>query len=573
MTSDESTTNGNTSPSEDPQTGLQYWGPTIAVGMVMFVVVINSALMNVAVPAIVAEFDTTVTVVQGSISFYSLVIAALILPGGTLPSRYSIRRVMTVTLIGYGVGTLVAAISWNTTMLYIGWSLIEGSAAAVLLPLTYTVLMVTYERDDRAKALGFLAGVNGAGSAIGPIIGGAVTTYASWRWGFMLQLIVVGGALFFVRYVSSNRLTEARSSRDTGGIVLSIIGATTLVTGFLLSGKYGWLLERQPFFVGDVQFNPFGTSPAIWFLSLGCFAFAMFVQYEHRMERAGRAPLVPLNVLTNGRFLSGVVTYSIRSIVIAGFMFVVPVYLQAALGHTAFEAGIALLPYSLATVLFSTFTTGWRTYLSPKTLVQSGVGFMALGLILLYEQTSPDQTIIGMAVPMALVGVGLGLMMGQILDMTLSSVPTTNSAEASGVLNASSSMGFALGTAVVGSFLLRQFYGSVVDGVLRAEHVTVSVNQRNRLVLALQHATETATKATQHQFLTQLTPPQRRVLRGIFKAAMFDAEQAALLLLVLFVLLLLIASTFLPRRVLETDESSESSQRAPSEKSEPAVED
>ncbi|WP_458190648.1 hypothetical protein [Haladaptatus sp. NG-WS-4] len=150
--------------------------------------------------------------------------------------------------------------------------------------------------------------------------------------------------------------------------------------------------------------------------------------------------------------------------------------------------------------------------------------------------------------------------MGQIVNMTLSTVPTTNSAEASGVLNASSSMGFALGTAAVGSFLLRQFYGSVVDGILRAEHVTVSVEQRNKLVLALQHATETATKAIQHQFLTQLTPPQRRLLRGIFKAAMFDAEQAALLLLVLFVLLLLTASTFLPRRVLETDKSSESSQ-------------
>src|SRR6056297_2723191 len=164
---------------------------------------------------------------------------------------------------------------------------------------------------------------------------------------------------------------------------------------------------------------------------------------------------------------------------------------------------------------------------------------MGLGLVLLYEGTGPSQTIAGMAVPMTLVGTGLGLLMGQIVNLTLSSVPTENSAEASGVLQASSSMGFALGTAVVGSFLLGRFYGRVVDGVLRAEDVTVSMQQRFELVIALEDAAETATAATQRQFLAQFAPTQRRLLEGIFEAAMFDAQQAALLLLALFVLLML----------------------------------
>jgi MFS family permease len=520
----------------------------------MFVMSINSALMNVAVPAIVAEFDTTVTLVQGAISFYSLVIAALVLPGGKLPSLYDVRRLAAVTLVVYGVGTLLATISWNPIVLFVGWSVVEGVAAAVLLPLTYTVLMFSYDGDDRARALGLLAGVSAVGAVAGPIIGGAVTTYASWRWGFALQLVVVAVTLFFVRYLQPGRLTETRGSLDVGGAVLSIVGATTLVTGFLLSGKYGWLLERRPFLVGDAQFNPFGTSPAIWFLGVGLLAFAAFVQYERRMERAEQVPLVPLDVLTNGRLVSGVVTYSLRSVVMAGFMFVVPVYLQAALGHTAFEAGLAMLPYSLATLLFSTFTTGWRAYLSPKTLVQAGIAFMGLGLVLLYAGTGPAQTIAGMAVPMTVVGAGLGLLMGQIVNMTLSSVPTENSAEASGVLQASSSMGFALGTAVVGSFLLGRFYGSVVDGVLRADDVTVSMQQRFELVIALEDAAETATEATQRQFLAQLTPGERRLLEGIFEAAMFDAQQAALLLLALFVLFMLVASTFLPRSISDAEE-------------------
>ncbi len=560
MVPDESTSSGSSHRSTEVKTSVRYWGPAIAVSLTTFIVVINASLMNVAIPTMVNEFDTSVTAIQGAVSLYSLVIAALILPAGTLPSRHSSRRVMAVALIVYTGGTLVAAVSWNTTVLYIGWSLIEGAAAAVLLPLTFTVLTVSYEDDDRAKAFGLLAGVNGVASTLGPIIGGALTTYASWRWGFSLQLIGMGGILFFVRYVSPNPLSETRSSLDKGGTALSIVGATSLVTGFLLSGKYGWLLVRRPFFVGDVQFNPLGTSPTIWFLGVGFLAFAAFVQYERRMERAGKSPLVPLHVLTNRSFLSGVVTYNIRSIVSAGFMFIFPVYLQAVLGYTAFETGIALLPYSLASILFATVTPGWRTFVSPKTLIQVGIVSMGLGLVLLYEQTGPGQTIGRMVIPVALYGAGVGLILAQITNMTMSAVPDADSAEASGVLNVSSSIGFSLGTAVVGSFLLGRFYGSVVDGVLRARDVTLTMEQRYELVIALEDAAETATKATQQHVLSQLTPPQRRLLRGIFEAAMFDAQRAALLLLVLFVLLLLVASTFLPRQIPGDEEETDNSE-------------
>ncbi|WP_254530664.1 MFS transporter [Natrinema gelatinilyticum] len=546
------------------------------MSLTTFIVVINASLMNVAIPTMVDEFDTTVTVIQGAVALYSLVIAALILPAGTLPSRYSRRRVMAIALLVYAGGTLVAAISWNTTILYIGWSFIEGSAAAVIFPLTHTELRVSYESDDRAKAFGLLAGVSGIGGTLGPIIGGALTTYASWRWGFALQLIGVGVILFFVRYMSPKPLSETRSSPDRGGTVLSIVGSTSLVTGFLLSGKYGWLVERRPFVVVEIQFNPFGTSPAIWFLGLGLLAFAAFVQYERRLQRAEKSPLVPLNVLTNRPFLSGVITYNIRSIISAGFFFIFPVYLQAVLGYTAFETGLALLPYSLASILLSTFSTGWRKYISPKTLIQVGIVCMGFGLVLLYEQTGPGQTISRMAIPVALVGAGVGLILGQITNMTMSAIPTADSAEASGVLNVSYSIGYSLGTAVVGSYFLGQFYGSVVDGVLRAEHVTVSAEQRNDLVLALEDAAETATEASQQHFLNQLTPTQRQLLEGIFETAMFDAQRATLLLLVLFVLLLLIASSFLPRQIPGDDERTDNRESPPDstrETSEPAVED
>jgi len=542
---------------ERVRAGVRYWAPAIAVSPTTFLIVVNASLMNVAIPTMVEEFDTTVTTIQGAVALYSLVIAALVLPAGTLPSRHSTRRVMAVALVVYAGGTLVAAVSWNTVVLYVGWSFVEGAAAAVLFPLTFTVLTVSYEDDDRATAFGLLAGVHGVGSTLGPIVGGALTTFASWRWGFALQLVGVAVVLFFARYVRSTPLSATQGPLDRGGTVLSVVGATSLVVGFLLSGKYGWLLVRRPFFVGDMQFNPLGTSPAVWFLGGGLLAFAAFVQYERRLERAGRSPLVPLSVLTNRPFLSGVVTYNLRSIVSAGFMFVVPVYLQAVLGYTAFETGVALVPYSVASILFATFTPGWREHVSPKTLVQVGIVCMGLGLVALYEQTGPGQTIAGMLLPVALYGAGVGLVMAQIGNMTMSAVPTADSPEASGVLNVSSSIGFSLGTAVVGSFFLGRFYGGVVDGVLRAEDASVSTARRNDLVIALEDAAETATEATQQRFLDGLDPAQRRLLETVFEAAMFDAQRAALLLLVVFVLLLLVASTFLPREVPGTDDWSD----------------
>jgi MFS family permease len=542
----------STETAAEARSGLAYWGPAIAVSMAMFIAVIDSTLMNVAIPAIVADLETTVGVVQGAIAFYSLVMAAFILPGGKLPSMVGVRRLMTVTLLVYGLGTLLAAISWNAFVLYIGWSVIEGIAAAVLLPLTFTVLIVSYEGADRAKALGFLAGVNAAGAAVGPILGGALTTYASWRWGFALEALIVVVTLGFVRYLSADRLTETRETLDVGGTLLSLVGAVALVAGFLLGGKYGWLVASRPFEIAGTQVNPLGTSPAVWCIGLGLLALAAFVQYERRVERAGRSPLVPMTVLENGAFTAGTLTFATRSVVMAGFIFVIPVYLQSGLGYSAFQAGLAMLPFSAATLLASLYTTGWRERVPAKSLVQVGIVLMGLGLLVLVWQTGPGQTIVGMTIPMTLFGLGLGLLMAQLVDMTLSAVPGDQSAQASGVMNATGMLGYALGTAIVGSFLLSRFYGGVTDGVLRATDSSVTAEQRTELVLALQSAVETATEATQEAFLASLSPAERDLLASIFETAMVDAQQATLLLLALFVLLTLLVSSLLPTRIGES---------------------
>lgn len=547
MTTGQRESRDRVEPTDRQQGALAYWGPAIAVSLSMFIAVIDSTLMNVAIPAIVSDLDTTVPVVQGAIAVYSLVMAALMLPGGKLPLLYGVRRLMQGTLVVYAIGTLLAAVSWNPVVLYVGWALIEGAAAAVLMPLTFTVLIVTYDGRDRARALGVLAGVSAAGAAVGPIFGGALTTFVSWRWGFALEAVVVVVALVFVRYVSAEPLTNDPEPLDVWGATLSIVGATSLVVGFLLAGKFGWLIATRPFVVFGVQFTPFGTSPAVWTVGFGLLAFAAFVGYEGRLERAGRSPLVPMDVLSNRTFTAGSLTFGTRALVMAGFIFVVPVYLQSGLGYTAFEAGVAMLPFSVGTLLVSTFTTGWRAYVTPKTLVQVGIVLMGAGLLLLFRDTNPDQTVRTMALPMAVVGVGIGLMTPQLVNSTLSAVSQANSPEASGVMNATGMLAYALGTAIVGAFLLGEFYRGVVDNTVRATDTTVSVARRDELARELQRATETATEATRQAFLAGLTPAERTLLNGIFEAAFVAAQRATLLLLVVFAALTLVVSAFMPR--------------------------
>jgi MFS family permease len=547
MSSDDETPRERVDPPDRQQGTVAYWGPAIAVSLSMFIAVIDSTLMNVALPAIVSDLDTTVPVVQGAIAVYSLVMAALMLPGSRLPSMYGLRRLMQGSLVVYAIGSLLAAVSWSPLVLYLGWSAVEGAAAAVLMPLTFTVLVVTYDGNDRAKALGLLAGVNATGAAIGPILGGALTTFASWRWGFALEVVIVVVALVFVRYVSVAPLTQGRDSLDLGGTALSIVGATSLVVGLLLAGKFGWLVATRPFVAFGVQFNPFGTSPAVWIIGLGVLAFAAFGQYELRLERAGGEPLIQMAMLSNRGFTAGSLTFGVRSLVMGGFIFVIPVYLQSGLGYTAFEAGLAMLPFSIGTLVVSTVSAGWRAYVSPKTLVQIGIVLMGVGLLLLFEGTTPDQTVRSMALSMAVIGVGVGVLMPQLVNMTLSAVSQAHTSEASGVLNATGMLGYALGTAIVGAFLLEQFYRGVIDGVFRAGDVTISVARRDELALALQAASETATEATRKEFLTRLTPAERELLGDVFETAMVDAQRATLLLLVFFVSLTLVVSVFLPR--------------------------
>jgi len=527
--------------------GVAYWAPAVVAATSLFLGVLDTSMMNVAVPAIVRDLDTTVSAMQATIAAYSMVMAALIIPGGVLRAAVDTRRLLVGTLAVYSVGTLLAGLSWSMPVLFVSWSVIEGVAAALLLPITYSIVVENYVGTDRATAFGAIGGVTAVGVAVGPILGGLLTTFASWRWGFIGEfLLVVVVVALTLRYLPS-RPTEAKIEFDAGGTVLSVLAVVAIVGGSLLAGRYGWIRPLRPLSVGGTPVQPLGLSPAVWFVGLGIALLVAFVRWEFREERAGRPTLVPVTALRNRTFAVGVLTFASESLFLAGFMFTVPVFLQSALGYSAFDSGVALLPFSVATLVVAVVSTGWRAYLPQRRIVQTGLALIAVGLVLLVDRTDLGVTIPELVVPMTVVGVGLGLFTGQVVDLAMSAAPESLSDVSSGVINSLSQLGYAFGTAVAGSVLLSQFYGTVVTEVrIFAGGDPVTRAERRQLAVRLADAGETTTRAQQEAFVRGLPPDLQRELVEIVRASMVAAQRSVLVVLVVFVLGTLLVSSFLP---------------------------
>ena len=527
--------------------GDTYWAPAVIAATSLFLGVLDTSMMNVAVPAIVRDLDTTVSAMQGAIAAYSLVMAALIVPGGALRATVDTRRLLVGTLAVYSVGTLLAGVSWSMPVLFLSWSIVEGVAAAFLLPITYSIVVENYAGTDRATVFGAIGGVTAVGVAVGPILGGLLTTFASWRWGFLGEfLIVVVVVWLTLRYLPA-RATDADIDFDAGGTVLSVLAAVAIVGGSLLAGYYGWIRPLRPLFVGETLVQPLGLSPAIWCIAVGVVLLVAFVQWERRQERAGRPSLVPVTALRNPTFAAGVLTFTSESLFLAGFMFTVPVFLQSALGYSAFDSGVALLPFSVATLVVAVVSTSWRAYLPQKRIIQLGLVLVALGLLLLVERTTLQVTITELVLPMTVVGIGLGLFTGQIVDLTMSAVPESFSDVSSGVINSLSQLGYAFGTAVAGSVLLSQFYGSVVSRVtLLATGERLTNAERRQLAVRLEDARETTTQAQQAAFVEGLSTELQQQLFEVVRLSMVAAQRTVLVVLVLFVLVTLLVSSFFP---------------------------
>jgi MFS family permease len=448
------------------------WGVLAVLATAQFLMVLDQAVMNVAISQLVEDFDTTVTTIQVVIALYALVMAGLMLTGGKLGDIWGRRRAFAIGLVIYGVGSALTAASWSVPSLMFGWSVLEGIGAALVLPALVALVAGSYSGPDRAIAYGVLGGVAGAGIAVGPILGGWLTTDFSWRLVFVGEVVVALGILAGTRLIREPQREGAAPRLDWVGGVLSASGLALIVFGVLQASNWGWLAPR------DSPLEPFGFSLTPFVVAAGALVLAGFAAWERRREGRGLPPLVHLGLLRIGSLRGGVSMLLGQNLILMGIFFTIPLYLQIVQGLDALETGVQMLPASAGLFVAALAGSALARRFPPRPLVRVGLLIVLLAVILLLSTIEPELDSGAFLLATGVLGVGMGLIVSQLGNVVQSSVGEGDRSEAGGLQNTAMQLGSSLGTALLGAIVISGLIGAFTANIADDPRVSQGVTEQ-----------------------------------------------------------------------------------------------
>jgi EmrB/QacA subfamily drug resistance transporter len=448
---------------------------TLATGQ--FLMTLDTSVMNVSIATVAADLGTTITGVQTAITLYTLVMASLMVLGGKIGSIMGRKKAFSIGCIVYGCGSMTTALAPNLTVLIVGWSLLEGIGAVLIMPAIVGLVAGNFPPAGRPKAYGLIAAAGAIAVAVGPVIGGFMTTYFSWRYVFAGEVIIVIAILLLARRAQDEPL-GARPRLDLIGALVSSAGLALLVLGVLKSSTWGWLLPKEG---AD---SLFGLSLTIWFIIGGLFLLWLFLRWQQRLERGGKEPLISPALLRVKQLTGGLVTFLFQFMIQAGLFFIVPLFLSVVLGLSPMATGVRLLPLSLSLLLAAVGIPKLVPNANPRRVVRLGMLALIAGILVLIGslEVGADSSIVFM--PMLIIGFGIGALASQLGNVTVSSVPTEKSSEVGGLQNTSSQLGASFGTALAGSILIAALTASFLAGIGANPEVPQSLKDQANVNLA-----------------------------------------------------------------------------------------
>ena len=457
-----------------PATDTVAWPALAVLAATQFLMVLDQAVMNVSISQLVDDFDTTVTTIQAVITLYSLTMAALMVTGGKLGDIMGRRRAFAVGLAIYCVGSGLTAIAPTVAVLTVGWSILEGIGAALVLPALAALVGGNFTGRAHVVAYAVIGGVAGAGIAVGPILGGWVTTEWTWRLVFAGEVVVGIGIFAGLRTVRDAPREGRPPEFDGVGAVLSASAMALIVLGLLRASSWGFLEPRSS------PVEPLGFSLTPFVVAAGVVCMWAFVRWERRREAQGRDPLVRLALLRIPALRSGLASFAAQNFVLMGVFFVVPLYLQLVLGLDALDTGLRMLPVSVAMFVTSLAGSRLAARFAARWLVRLGLLVALVSILTLIGTIEPELDSGSFKLSMALLGVGMGLIASQLGNVVQSAVGAGDRSEAGGLQYTLQQLGSALGVALVGAIvltgLIQHWVGTVEDDP-RLSDVTVEAVQ------------------------------------------------------------------------------------------------
>ncbi len=502
---------------------MSKWGILAVLATAQFLMVLDQAVMNVSISQLVEDFDTTVTTIQAVIAFYALVMAGLMLTGGKLGDILGRRRAFAIGLVIYGTGSALTAASWNVPSLMLGWSVLEGIGAALVLPALFALVASSYRGGERALAYGVLGGVAGAGIAVGPILGGWATTELSWRIVFVGEVVVAIGILLGTRLIREPAREASQPRLDWVGSVLSAAGLALVVLGVLQASNWGWLQPRSS------PIEPFGFSLTPFVVAAGLLALAALVAWERRRERRGLEPLIHFGLLRTPALRGGVAMFLSQNLILMGIFFTVPLYLQVVLGLDALETGIRMLPASAGLFLAALGGSALARRFAPRPLVQIGLGIVLLSTLLLLGTIEPELDNASFLVAMGVLGVGMGLIASQLGNVVQSAVGDRDRSEAGGLQSTAQQLGSSLGTALLGAIVITGLIAAFTANVAEDPQISKDVSETIELRLSAGGSFVAADEVQAAASAEGLDPQTTATVVDNYEDAQLEALKTALL--------------------------------------------
>jgi MFS family permease len=429
---------------------------TLAAGQ--FLMTLDSSVMNVSIATVAKDVGTTVTGIQGAITAYTLVMAALMITGAKVGAIIGRKRAFAIGCVIYGCGSFTTSIAPSLPVLFFGWSFLEGVGAALIMPAIVALVAGNFDAPRRPAAYGAVAAAGAIAVAAGPLIGGFCTTYFSWRWVFAGEVLVVIAILLLTRRIA-DAPPERRPTLDYVGAVLSAAGLGLLVFGVLRTGEWGWI---QPKPEGP---SWAGLSPSVWLVLAGIVVIWLFFRWGERLESKGGEPLIRSDMRGNRQLSGGLSMFFFQFLAQAGLFFVVPLYLSVCLGLSAIGTGARLLPLSLTLLLAALGIPRLFPKASPRLVVRAGLIALIAGTLVLMAGLDLDAGPEIVFVPMLLIGLGIGALASQLGAVTVGAVPDDQSTEVGGIQNTATNLGASLGTAIAGSIMIAAVAASFVANI------------------------------------------------------------------------------------------------------------
>jgi EmrB/QacA subfamily drug resistance transporter len=521
---------------------------TLAAGQ--FLMTLDSSVMNVSIATVAKDVGTTVTGIQGAITAYTLVMAALMITGGKVGAIIGRKRAFSIGCVIYGCGSFTTAIAPNLPVLLFGWSLLEGIGAALILPAIVALVAGNFPAEKRPAAYGMVAAAGAVAVAVGPLIGGFCTTYFSWRWVFAGEVVLVVVILILARRIVDAPV-EDKPRLDYVGAVLSALGLGLLVFGVLRTSEWGWV---QPKPDGP---SWAGISPSFWLVLAGLFVIWLFFEWEGHREAIGREPLVRTAMLRNRQLTGGLTMFFFQYLVQAGFFFVVPLYLSVALGLSALETGARLLPLSVTLLAAAIGIPRFFPRARPRLVVRIGLLSLLAGTAVLLGALDADAGPEIVFVPMLLVGLGIGALASQLGAVTVSAVPDDESPEVGGVQNTMTNLGASLGTALAGSLLIASLTSAFLTNVAQSPAIPDSAKQQAQVELAggVQFVSDADLEAALDE--AGVEPATTEATLEAYADARLDGLRSALAILAVLAVVALFLAQGIPTKPVGVEERKE----------------